>query len=98
MADLEAGDILAVFEDVPAVTVPAAELESGLPLTELAVTAGVAASKGEAARLIRQGGLYVNARRATEERSRITMEDAIGREVIVLRKGQREHRLVRVGS
>ncbi len=98
MADLAAEDILAVFEDVPAVTVPAAALESGLPLTELAVTAGVASSKGEAARLIRQGGLYVNDHRATEERGRVTLEDAIGREVIVLRRGQRERRLVRVGS
>jgi tyrosyl-tRNA synthetase len=93
-----AADILTVFDDVPAVTVPAAALESGVPLVELAVTAGVVSSKGEAARLIRQGGLYVNDRRATEERGRVTLDDAIDRAVIVLRKGQRDRRLVRVGA
>jgi tyrosyl-tRNA synthetase len=61
-----------------------------------AVTAGLAASKGEAGRLIKQGGLYVNDRRLSDERGQVTLEDAIGRAVIVLRKGQRERRIVRV--
>jgi hypothetical protein len=62
------------------------------------VSAGLAASKGEASRLIRQGGLYVNDRRLNEERGYITMADAIGRSVIVLRKGQRERRIVKVDA
>ncbi len=89
-------DILTVFDDVPSISVPAALLESGISAAELAVTAGLAASKGEAGRLIRQGGLYVNDRRLNEERGQVTMADAIGRAVIVLRKGQRERRIVRV--
>jgi tyrosyl-tRNA synthetase len=60
------------------------------------VTAGIAASKGEATRLIKQGGLYVNDHRVTEERGRITADHAIDGRVIVLRKGQRERRLVLV--
>ena len=57
---------------------------------------GLAASKGEAARLIKQGGLYVNDQRVTDERGRVTIEHAIDGRVIVLRKGQRERRIVRV--
>ena len=49
-------------------------------------------------RLIKQGGFYVNDRRLTEERGQVTMADAIGRSVIVLRKGQRERRIVKVQS
>jgi tyrosyl-tRNA synthetase len=96
LADAVLEDILLVFEDVPSISVPAASLETGIGAAELAVSAGLARSKGEAGRLIRQGGLYVNDRRLNEERAQVTMADAIGQSVIVLRKGQRERRIVRV--
>ena len=96
LAEAAVEDILTVFDDAPSVSVPAASLESGMGAAELAVTAGLAASKGEAGRLIKQGGLYVNDRRLNEERGQVTMADAIGRAVIVLRKGQRERRIVKI--
>ena len=96
LADAAVDDILTVFDDAPSVSVPAASLESGIGAAELAVTAGLAASKGEAGRLIKQGGLYVNDRRLNDERGQVTMADAIGRAVIVLRKGQRERRIVKI--
>ena len=96
LAEASVEDILTVFDDAPSVSVPAASLESGIGAAELAVTAGLAASKGEAGRLIKQGGLYVNDRRLNEERGQVTMADAIGRAVIVLRKGQRERRIVKI--
>ena len=89
---------MTVFDDAPSISVPAASLEAGIAATELAVTAGLVASKGEAGRLIKQGGLYVNDRRLTEERGQVTMADAIGGSVIVLRKGQRERRIVRIDA
>jgi tyrosyl-tRNA synthetase len=98
LAEATADDILTVFEDAPSVSIPASALESGIGAADLAVRAGLAASKGEAGRLIKQGGLYVNDRRLTEERGQVTMADAIGRSVIVLRKGQRERRIVRVSG
>ena len=84
------------YVDAPSITVSSASLESGIGAADLAVHAGLAASKGEAGRLIKQGGLYVNDRRLSDERGQITMADAIGRSVIVLRKGQRERRIIRV--
>jgi tyrosyl-tRNA synthetase len=89
-------DILMVFDDAPSISLTSSTLESGIGAADLAVKAGLAASKGEAARLIRQGGLYVNDRRLNEERGQITMADAIERSVIVLRKGQRERRVVKI--
>jgi tyrosyl-tRNA synthetase len=91
-------DILMVFDDAPSISIAGALLETGVGAAELAVKAGLAASKSEANRLVKQGGLYVNDRRLTEERGQITMVDAIGGSVIVLRKGQRERRIVRVAG
>ena len=54
---------------------------------------GLVASKGEADRLMKQGGLYVNDRRVAEADNRITAADLIGGQVLVLRKGQRERRV-----
>ena len=89
-------DILMVFDDAPSISIAGSSLESGIGAADLAVRAGLAASKGEAGRLIKQGGLYVNDRRLNEERGTITMADAIGGSVIVLRKGQRERRIVKI--
>ena len=96
LAGASVEDILLVFDDAPSVTVARGTLEAGMAATELAVFAGLAASKGEAARLIKQGGMYVNDRRLNDERGPVTMADAIGGAVIVLRKGQRERRIVKI--
>jgi tyrosyl-tRNA synthetase len=95
LADASVEDILMVFDDVPATTMGTSEL-AGFTTVALVTHAGLAASKGEAARLIKQGGIYVNDRRVTDERSAMTMDDAIGGQVIVLRKGQRERRVVKL--
>ena len=91
-----AQEILTVFEDVPSVELSRERLNGGVAMVELFVTAGLAGSRGEATRLIKQRGLYVNDQRATEERGRLTIEHAIDGRVIVLRKGQRERRLVKI--
>ena len=96
LSDASLDDILMVFEDAPSISLSGASLESGVPAADLAVRAGLAASKGEASRLIKQGGLYVNDRRLNDERGQITIADSIERSVIVLRKGQRERRIVRI--
>ena len=56
----------------------------------------LAPSKAEATRLVKSGGVYVNNVRATDERARLTDADAIGGQVIVLRKGRKDQHLVRV--
>ncbi len=96
LSEAAADDILTVFDDAPSISVSGSSLESGIAAVDLAVRAGLTASKGEAVRLIKQGGLYVNDRRLNEERVTVTMADAIERAVIVLRKGQRERRIIRI--
>jgi tyrosyl-tRNA synthetase len=96
LADATVDEILTVFDDVPSVELLRTQLAAGLGTAELVVVAGLAASKGEAARLIKQGGLYINDHRVTDERGRVTLDQAIDGRLIVLRKGQRDRRLVRV--
>jgi tyrosyl-tRNA synthetase len=89
-------EILTVFDDVPSLELARAQLEDGIAMAELMVATGLAASKGEATRLIKQGGLYINDHRMLEERGRVSLDLAIDGRVIVLRKGQRERRIVKV--
>jgi tyrosyl-tRNA synthetase len=96
LAGVSADEVLTVFDDVPSVVIAADTLSAGVANADIVVRAGLAASKGEATRLIKQGGLYINDQRVTEERGRVTLDHAIDGRVIVLRKGQRERRLVRV--
>jgi tyrosyl-tRNA synthetase len=96
LSDATVEDILTVFDDAPSISITGSSLERGIGASDLAVKAGLAGSKGEAGRLIKQGGLYVNDRRLTDERGQISMADAIGGSVIVLRKGQRERRIVKI--
>jgi tyrosyl-tRNA synthetase len=99
LADADPADILMVFDDVPSIDLPATAFDGeGLSAAEVALRASLVTSKGEAARLIKQGGLYVNDRRATESESRISRADLIAGHVLVLRKGQRERRVIRVVS
>jgi len=95
LGDASVEDILMVFEDVQSVTMTKAELEK-LTTAELVTRTLLAASKGEATRLIKQGGIYMNDRRVTDERGAVSVNDAIGGRVIVLRKGQRDRRVVRI--
>jgi len=98
LVDAHPDDVLTVFDDVPSVDVARATLEAGLAAADLAVQSGLTTSKGEANRLIKQGGFYVNDRRLSEGDARVVVSDLIGDRVLVLRKGQRERRVVRVNG
>jgi tyrosyl-tRNA synthetase len=82
-------------DSVPAVELPARLLAEGLALTEFLVRLGLASSKSEAARLIRQGGVYINDERVADERGRVSAADVIEGKIRV-RKGQRERRIARI--
>jgi tyrosyl-tRNA synthetase len=81
----------------PAITLAAAQFADGMSNTEFMVTVGLASSKGEAARLIKQGGFYINDERVTDERGRVTAEDVVDGKIRA-RKGQRERRIVRLAQ
>jgi tyrosyl-tRNA synthetase len=66
------------------------------PVVDLLASAGVTSSKGEATRLIRGGGIYVNDRRITDEKEHLTPDQAIEGQVFVVRKGKKDNFLVHI--
>jgi tyrosyl-tRNA synthetase len=83
-------------ETLPSVSVPIAELAAGIPAFRLFAQAGLAASNGEARRLIRGGGARVNDTPLDDEAQVISAGDLI-RGAIKLSAGRKQHRLVRPG-
>ena len=94
LTDATVEDVLMVLADAPSteVIVP----DGGISLVELLATVKLASSRSEATRLVKSGGVYVNNVRAQNEKARLTNEDAIGGEVIVLRKGRKDQHVVRI--
>ena len=94
---LSAAALAEVFEEAPSVDVPVSNFEDGgASVVDLFADAGLAASKGEARRLARSGGLSVNGDRIEDEAARVTAGDAIDGSVLVLRKGKKSYALVRL--
>jgi tyrosyl-tRNA synthetase len=81
---------------LPGVTVPGADLAAGIAVIRLFVETGLAASNGEARRLIRGGGARVNDTPVTDEALVVTPAHLIDG-AIKISAGRKQHRLVRVG-
>jgi tyrosyl-tRNA synthetase len=90
-------EILMIFDDVPSTDMERAEFgEEGIQVTRLITASGLEPSGSAAIRLVKGGGFYINDERVASEKERIRVDRAIDGELFVLRKGQRERRLVRV--
>ncbi|MDD2876287.1 MAG: tyrosine--tRNA ligase [Acidiphilium sp.] len=83
-------------DTLPGIDVPLSELGAGVPAIALLVRAGLAASNGEARRLIRGGGARLNDALITDEAQTVTLADLIDG-VAKLSAGRKQHRLVRAG-
>jgi tyrosyl-tRNA synthetase len=81
-------------EALPITLVPGAELAAGIPVFRLFVLAGLAASNGEARRLIRGGGARVGDAPVTDEAATLSTAD-LHEGAIKLSAGRKQHRLIR---
>ncbi|MFN2383682.1 MAG: tyrosine--tRNA ligase [Gemmatimonadota bacterium] len=94
---LRAGDLLGVLGDVPSMRIPATRMENpGVLLVDLLATCGLAASKGEARRLLKSGGIYLNNSRVDDVERALTRADCIDGEVVLIRRGPKSQCVVRV--
>ena len=57
--------------------------------------AKLANSGGEARRAVKEGGVYVNNIRASDEKQRLTSADLASETVMVIRKGKKNYALLR---
>ncbi len=90
-------DALAVFDDVPSRGMARADFEgAGVGIVDLVRRIELAPSSSEARRLVQSGGIYVNNVRVADPAAKITVDQAIGGELFVVRKGQKQNFLVRL--
>jgi tyrosyl-tRNA synthetase len=84
-----------IGEDLPVIEVPKAELVEGRPAIDYFHKAGLAASLGEARRLVRGGGARINDQAVTDEKTLLTLKHANADGVIKLSAGRKRHALVK---
>lgn len=94
---LTSKEIKDIFAEVPSCDVKKNELRgAGKSLIDLLVDANVATSKSEARRAIEGGGVYVNNKKCGDSTHAVTIDQSIGGEFIVLRKGRKNYHLVQL--
>lgn len=84
-----------IFSDVPSSTMARDKLRA-LSACDIFVTAGLAASKGEARRLITQGGAYINNERIGDPTPLIEGTAFADATLLVLRSGKKNYHLLKV--
>ncbi len=82
-------------DDLPTVEIESARLSEGVGVLTLFVEAGLAASNGEARRLIKGGGAKLNDTAITNERADVGSDAVNADGVIKLSVGKKRHALVR---
>lgn len=86
-----------IFSDVPSSTIARAAL-SDASVADLFVTSGLLKSKGEARRLISQGGGYVNNQRLSDENQKLSATAFIEQPLLVLRAGKKNYHLLKLAQ
>lgn len=94
--DLEPAQVMDVFADVPSGELPRERFSAPARLIDILVESGFLPSKKEARRSIEGGGLSVNNHRVTDVDATLDLEQAIGGELFVFRKGKRSYHVVRI--
>jgi tyrosyl-tRNA synthetase len=89
-------DPAALSGDVPSAEITRTDLDEGLSLTQILVTTGLAASNGEAKRLVRQGGISIDGRRVEPTERTINKDAFAGSDAILLAAGPRRRAILRV--
>ena len=84
-----------IFSGMPSAEVPRAALSAGRALIDVLVEAGVFKSKGEAKRLVQNGGLYLNNVRVDAEDTKLTEQAVTAGSIAVVRTGKKNYHLLK---
>jgi tyrosyl-tRNA synthetase len=92
---LDAETLEAIAGDAPMAEIARADLVSR-PVVDVVVAAGLLKSKGEARRMVKNGGVYVNNAKVVGEDAVVSEGDLIDGRVLLLAAGKKNKMLVRV--
>ena len=76
-------------EGVPSVSVPRADLESGIGVLDLYTRSGLTSSNGDARRLVTQGGAEINGKKISDPKAVITLSDLDDDGELLLKAGKK---------
>lgn len=85
-----------IGEDLPTIEIPAQDIENGIAFIETACTAGLTKSKGEARRIIEQGGARVNDNPISDPQFQITKGHLNADGVIKISTSKKRHALIKI--
>ena len=94
---LDEKTLLEVMEGVPSFSINKEELEAGIPFLDfLAVKTGIFPSKGEARKMVQQGGVSINKEKVTDPNYSVTPADLLNGKYILIQKGKKNFYLVMI--
>ena len=94
LADLDEDLLMELFAEAPSVQLPLSSFHEGLGIIDLAVSAGLLGSKGEARRAVEQGGLSVNNLRVEGIDHLVKTDQLLHGRYLVLRRGRKSVAIV----
>jgi tyrosyl-tRNA synthetase len=95
MSNLTPEEIRDIFDDVPSSDFALSELETGqTAVIDFLVRNQVTASKGEAKRLLENGGIYLNNVKVSGTNTIVSTSSSIANKYIVIRKGKKNYYLI----
>lgn len=96
-AVLDANTLESISQDLPGLVLPQGDVV-GHKLIDLIVQAGLQPSKGEARRLIKNGGVYVNNEKVSDENMNIELHHLVDSRLILLAAGKKNKVLIRIAK
>lgn len=97
LTGLTGKQIAEIFSDVPTAEMAQSEFNGeGLPILDLLAISETASSKGEARRLVKGGGISINNQKISDEKAMITADWFIEGEYLLIRRGKKDYRLVKL--
>ena len=95
LRDLDEKTLLEVFEGVPTFRIDKEKLNAGVPLLDLlAVETAVFPSKGEARKMVQQGGVSINKNKITNIDAVIKADDLLNGKYLLAQKGKKNYYLL----
>ena len=88
-------ELVSIFVDVPSTSLPLERLNQGLPILDALCETGLCGSRGEAKKLVKAGGAYVNNIRVNTIDHTLTPDSRASESILVLRSGKKNYHLLR---
>ena len=92
---LNDAELTGIFADVPSSDMSKDKLSEGISILDLLADTGLCSSKGDAKKLIKAGGAYLNNNRVSDMGTIVNSDSLASESVLILRSGKKKYHLVK---